>query len=157
MLLIGSMEPVNLDVPRIIERFEQPELASALGEVGIPSSEALLATWVTDRAGLEAYAGDALPVADDQPRIEYADWVRSNELQRTLPRLMKFRTNPPLLGADASFVRSVTLERRNLLLFYQATLNGMAGHRELWAQEMTRILGSDGGNAYYRWFGATSQ
>jgi spermidine synthase len=157
MLLIGSMEPVNLDVPHIIERFNQPELASALREVGITSPEALLATWVTDRAGLETYAGDALPVTDDQPRIEYADWVRSDELQRTLPRLMELRTNPPLLSEDASFERAVSFERQNLLLFYQAALNGAAGHQELWAQEMTRVLAADGGNAYYRWFGATSQ
>ncbi|MDH5774650.1 MAG: spermidine synthase, partial [Nitrospirota bacterium] len=76
MLLVGSLEAVNLDVPRIIERFTKPELASALREVGIASPEALLATWVTDRSGLETYAGDALPITDDQPRIEYADWVR---------------------------------------------------------------------------------
>jgi spermidine synthase len=156
MLLIGSMEPVDLDVPRIIEAFNEPELASALREVGIASPEALLATWVMDRTGLEAYASDALPVTDDQPRIEYADWVRDDELQRTLPRLMELRTNAPLLGADASFLRSVSAERQNLLLFYQAALNAAAGHRELWSQDMSRVLKDDGGNAYYRWFGATS-
>jgi spermidine synthase len=156
MLLIGSMEPVDLDVPRIIEAFNEPELASALREVGIASPKALLATWVTDRIGLEAYASDALPVTDDQPRIEYADWVRDDELQRTLPRLMELRTNAPLLGADASFLRSVSAKRQNLLLFYQAALNGAAGHRELWSQDMSRVLKDDGGNAYYRWFGATS-
>ena len=156
MLLIGSMEPVDLDVPRIIEAFNEPELASALREVGIASPEALLATWVMDRTGLEAYASDALPVTDDQPRIEYADWVRDDELQRTLPRLMELRTNAPLLGADASFLRSVSAERQNLLLFYQAALNAAAGHLELWSQDMSRVLKDDGGNAYYRWFGATS-
>ena len=157
MLLIGSMEPVDLNVPRILKAFNQLELASALREVGIASPEALLATWVTDRAGLETYAGDILPVTDDQPRIEYADWVRSDELQRTLPRLIKLRTNPPLLGVDAFFERSVTLERQNLLLFYQAALNGMAGHQELWAQDMTRVLETDGNNPYYRWFGEGSK
>jgi spermidine synthase len=156
MLLMGSMEPVDLDVPRIIERFNQPELASAMREVGISSAAALMATWVTDRAGLETYAGNALPVTDDQPRIEYADWVRYDELQRTLPRLMELRTNAPLLGADPSFLKSVSFERQNLLLFYQAALNGAAGHQELWSQDMSRILKNDGGNAYYRWFGATS-
>ena len=93
---------------------------------------------------------------DDQPRIEYADWVRHDELQRTLPRLMELRTNAPLLGADASFLRSVSAERQNLLLFYQAALNAAAGHLELWSQDMSRVLKDDGGNAYYRWFGATS-
>ena len=132
-------------------------VAFALREVGIASPEALMGTWVTDRSGLETYAGDALPITDDQPRIEYADWVHSDELQWTLPRLIKLRTNPPLLGADAAFVRSVTLERQNLLLFYQAALNGAAGHLALWAQDMTRVLEADGDNPYYRWFGEGSK
>jgi spermidine synthase len=69
MLLVGSMQRINLDVPNIIERFNQPGVASSLREVGISSPEALLATWVMDRAGLETYTGDALPVSDDKPRI----------------------------------------------------------------------------------------
>ncbi len=153
MLLVGSLEPVALDVPRIIERFNQPEVASALREVGVASPEALMATWVTDRAGLETYAGDARPVTDDRPRIEYADWVRSDELQRVLPRLMALRSDPPLRRADIGFVKSVAAERQRLLLFYQAALNAGAGHRTLWARDMQRVLEGDGRNAYYRWFG----
>jgi len=153
MLLLGSLAPQELDVPRIVERFNRTEVASALRDVGISSPEALMATWITDRAGLEEYAGDALPVTDDQPRIEYADWVRPDELQRVLPRLIELRTDPPLRGADEAFVKSVGVERQRLLLFYQAALNGSAGHPELWARDMQRVLETDGGNAYYRWFG----
>ena len=156
MLMVGSLEPIKLDVSRISERFNQPEVASALREVGIGSPEALLATWVTDRAGLEAYAGDALPVTDDQPRIEYADWVRSDELQRVLPRLMELRTEPPLVGAGDVFVRSVAAQRQTLHLFYQASLNAQSGYPELWAQDMRLVLQGDGNNAYYRWFGASN-
>jgi spermidine synthase len=156
MLLLGSLAPVDLDVPRIIERFNQTEVAAALREVGIASPEALLATWVTDRAGLERYAGDAPSVTDDRPRIEYADWVRYDELQRVLPELIKLRTTPPLRGADDAFVQSVAANRQWLLLFYQAALNASAGHRMLWARDMRRVLEADGGNAYYRWFGGNS-
>ena len=42
MLLIGSFEPIELDVPRIAARFDQPEVAAALREVGIASPAALL-------------------------------------------------------------------------------------------------------------------
>jgi spermidine synthase len=157
MLLVGSHEPVDLNVERIIERFNQSGVASALRDVGISSPEALLATWVMDRAGLETYIGDALPVTDDQPRIEYADWVRPDEIQRVFPRFMELRTNPPLLGANASFVKSVAAERQLLLLFYQAALNGAAGHRSLWARDMGLVLKGDPGNAYYRWFGGNSK
>jgi spermidine synthase len=156
MLLIGSMTPLDLDVARITERFNQREVASALREVGIASPAALLATWITDRAGLATYAGDARPVTDDQPRIEYADWVRPDELQRVLPRLIELRTDPPLRGADAAFVAAVAAERQRLLLFYQAALNGQSGYPELWARDMQRVLATDPGNPYYRWFGGGS-
>ena len=153
MLLAGSIEPIDLDVPRIIERFNQPDVASALSDVGIASPEALMATWVTDRIGLEAYVGEARPVTDDQPRIEYADWVRYDELQRVLPKLIKLRTDPPLRGGDDAFLKSVTVERQRLLLFYQAALNAQSGYPELWARDMQRVHEGDSDNAYYRWFG----
>jgi spermidine synthase len=157
MLLVGSLEPIGLDAARITERFNQPEVASALREVGIASPEALLATWITGRAGLEVYAGDARPVTDDQPRIEYADWARSDELQRVLPELIGLRTDAPLHGADENFLELEAIERQRLLVFYQASLNGQAGHRELWARDMERLLESDGENPYFRWFGEPGQ
>ena len=156
MLLVGSLEPVDLDVPRIIERVSRPEVASALREVGISSAAALMATWMTDRAGLEVYAGNVLPVTDDQPRIEYADWVRPDELQRVLPKLIELRTDPPLRRADMTFLRAVATDRQVLLTFYQAALNAMAGHRDLWKQDMQRVFQADGGNAYYQWFGGNA-
>jgi predicted membrane-bound spermidine synthase len=156
-LLIGSPAPIGLDASRITARFNQPGVASALRDVGIASAAALMATWVTDRAGLEAYAGDARPVTDDQPRIEYADWVRPDEIQRVLPRLIELRTDPPLRGADAAFVAAVAQERQRLLLFYQAALNGQSGYPELWARDFRRVVEADPGNAYYRWFGSTLQ
>jgi spermidine synthase len=152
MLLAGSIELIDLDVPRIIERFNQPDVASALSDVGIASPEALMATWVTDRIGLEAYVGEARPVTDDQPRIEYADWVRYDELQRVLPKLIKLRTDPPLRGGDDAFLKSVTVERQRLLLFYQAALNAQSGYSGLWARDMQHVREGDSDNAYYRWF-----
>jgi len=157
MLLVGSVAPLDLYVPRIVERFSRPEVASALRDVGISSAEALMGTWITDRAGLETYAGGALPVTDDRPRIEFADWVRHDELQRVLPTLIGLRTDPPLRGADDFFVKSVAAQRQLLLLFYQAALNAGAGHQALWARDMRRVLDGDGGNPYYRWFGGGSR
>jgi len=152
MLLVGSMAPIELDVSRIAERFQEPGVAAALGEVGVASPEALLATWVTGREGLEAYAAGARPVTDDQPRIEYADWVRFDELQRVLPALMQLRSDPPLTGASDQFTGTVAAHRQVLLLFYQAALNGAAGHRDLWASDMQWVLERDGSNPYFRWF-----
>ena len=153
MLLVGSLEPLDLNVAHITRRFNQPEVASALQEVGIASPAALMATWITDRAGLESYVGDARPVTDDQPRIEYADWVRPHEIHRVLPCLLELRTSPPLGGASEAFLSEVAGERRRLLLFYQAALNAQAGRSEPWARDLQRALAGGSENPYYLWFG----
>lgn len=151
MLLVGSLEPVALDVPRIVDRFNQPDVAQSLREIGIASPQALLATWVTDRAGLARYAADAPPVTDDRPRIEYARWVRRAEIVETLPKLLALYAPPPLQGADAAFTDSVATERRNLMRFYSAGLNAYKGDREAWAGDIRYVMAADGGNPYYRW------
>lgn len=151
MLLIGSDAPLKLDVSRISERFNQPDVASALTEVGIASPAALLATWVTDRAGLERYAGNAPAVTDDRPRIEYSSWTRPDELQRVLPKLLALATHPPLEDADEAFRASVAVENELLSTFYAAAINVQRGERELWAQNITRVMREDGRNPYYRW------
>jgi spermidine synthase len=151
MLLIGSAEPIELDVQRIAARFNQPETAAALREVGIGSPAALLATWMTDRAGLGRYADDAPAVTDDKPHLEYATWVRPGEFARVLPRVLALRTDPPLRGAGEAFAVTVAGERERLLRFYEAGLHAYRGAQGLWAQAIARVLREDGDNPYYRW------
>ena len=157
MLLVGSLTPLDLDVARISERFDQPEVAAALREVGVGSPEALLATWICDRHGLETFAADAPPVTDDRPRIEYASWVRGDELQRVLPELIMLRTDPPVRGADEDFQLRLRIERQRLMVFYQAALNAQAGHRDLWEHDMKRLFESDPNNPYFSWFGTGTE
>ncbi|MGN6463708.1 MAG: fused MFS/spermidine synthase, partial [Pseudolabrys sp.] len=152
MLLVGSRAPLDLDAARITQRFEQPDVATALREVGIASPAALLATWITDRAGLERYAGDALPVTDDRPRIEYGAWTRRGEFQRVLPRLLELRSDPPLYNADAGLMAAIATERERLLTFYAAGLHAQSGSRALWARDIGRVMREDPQNPYYRWF-----
>ncbi|WVT76983.1 fused MFS/spermidine synthase (plasmid) [Sinorhizobium chiapasense] len=157
MLLVGSVNPQELDVGRIASRMADPALVSALGEVGIGSAADLLATWMTDRDGLERYAGEILPVTDDQPRIEYASWVRPDELQRTLPNLVALRSKAPLVGADAALEKSVADAHNRLMLFYQASLNAYAGYRDEWARDMELLMRVESDNPYYRWFVSSSE
>jgi len=152
MLLVGSLQPLRLDVPRIRERFAQPEVSAALAEVGVDSPEALLATWVTDRAGLESFAGDAPPVTDDQPRIEYAPWVRAKEITRVLPALLALRRAPPLEGAEPSFRAAVDDHWTRLRRFYDLSLHAYRGDRQAWARDARQVVRDDGENPYYRWF-----
>ncbi|OLL28666.1 spermidine synthase [Burkholderia sp. SRS-W-2-2016] len=151
MLLIGSMAPLELDVPRIAARFAQPPVAAALREVGIASPAALLALWVTDRAGLAWYAADAPPVTDDRPRIESAAWVRPDAFATTFAHLLAMRSEPPLTGADDAFRAELQQSGAALMSFYAAGLDAYRGDREAWAADIRGALREDPDNAYYRW------
>ncbi|RFU49839.1 spermidine synthase [Paraburkholderia sp. DHOC27] len=152
MMLVGSMQPITLDLPGIRARFAQPEVAKALGEVGIASPAALMSTWVTDRAGLEYYAADAPEVTDDKPRIEYAKWVDEREFPRVLARLLALHIEPPVVGADDAFRAAMQTEQGTLQTFYKAALDAYQGDRGAWQDDIARVMQADGDNPYYRWF-----
>jgi predicted membrane-bound spermidine synthase len=152
MLLVGSLEPIELDAAKISQRFQQDSVRSTLQDVGIGSAAALLATWVTDRAGLERFAADAQPVTDDQPRIEYAPWVRSKEISRVLPALLDLHVAPPLVNADEGFTERMNTHQQRLMQFYRASLHAYDGDRDAWARDVREVMRGDGGNPYFRWF-----
>ena len=132
--------------------FEQPQTRAALSAVGINSPAALLATWVTDRGGLQRFAGSVAAVTDDWPAIEYATWVRSGEFARTFAYLKQFRSDPQLRGADQTFLADVSAQRDELDAFYQLGLSVYSGDRTQYAQNVGRIIEAAKGNPYYRWF-----
>ncbi|MDI2595545.1 fused MFS/spermidine synthase [Pseudomonas sp. 681] len=152
MLLVGSLQPIELDAAIINRRFQQDSVRSTLQDVGIGSAAALMATWVTDRAGLERFAANALPVTDDQPRIEYAPWVRAKEISRVLPALLDLHIAPPLVNADAGFVERMNVHQQRLMQFYRASLHAYDGDRDAWARDIREVMSGDSGNPYYRWF-----
>jgi spermidine synthase len=150
-LLVGSQMPIELDAVRIQQRFAQHGVAAALAEAGVGSAAALVATWVTGRAGLERYAGDAPAVTDDRPRIEYGPWVLPGDFARTLSHVLSVRSEPPLRSADEAFDAQVALARKGLLSFYEAGLYAYEGDRDRWGQSMQRAMDVEPDNPYYRW------
>ncbi|WP_036814336.1 fused MFS/spermidine synthase [Phyllobacterium sp. UNC302MFCol5.2] len=152
MLLVGSFEPMNLDVAQMSARFEQPGVRQALREVGVNSLPELMATFVMDRKGLETYAGDAAPVTDDMPRIEYAAWVRPDTFPTVLPKLLALASEPPLVNADAAFITSTKQEREILHTFYNAGLSAYRGDRDAWQRNAGFVSDHAPDNAYYAWF-----
>ncbi|PRA57054.1 MULTISPECIES: fused MFS/spermidine synthase [Pseudomonas] len=152
MLLVGSLEPIELDAARISQRYAQDSVRNALQEVGVSSAPALLATWVTDRLGLQQFAGQALAVTDDQPRIEYAPWVRAKEISRVLPALLDLHRPPPLLNADPAFSERMNVHQQRLMQFYRASLHAYDGDRQAWARDIREVMRGDSANPYYRWF-----
>ena len=150
VLLLGSRSPLELDGARVESRWRQGQVAAALAEVGVESPAALLATWLTDRAGLERYAGDAPPVTDDRPRIEHAAWVRRGEIRRVLPRLLDLRSEVPLRPTDP-WRPLVEAERKELLAFYRFSLQLMAGERSAAEASLREVMDRDPRNPYYLW------
>jgi hypothetical protein len=152
MLVIGSMAPFELDAEQIRRRFERGDVAEALGEVGIDSPAALLATYVTGRAGLERYVDGALPVTDDRPRLEYGDWVRPGEIERVLPKILAEADEiVPLSGGGGAFQEELEGCRSRLFSFYAAGLAAMAGDRDAWGELIAAVMREEADNEYYRW------
>jgi spermidine synthase len=150
VLLVGSSSPIELSGGRIASRYAQLGVRSVLAQVGIESPAALLATWVTDRAGLESFAGAAPPVTDDRPLIEHAAWVRRGELQRVLPHWLALASAVPL-PADDAMRPTVEAERRELFGFYRFSLHALAGEHEEAGAVLREVLAHDPLNPYYLW------
>lgn len=151
MLLVGSPQPIRIDVRTLQERFAPESVVASMKGVGIDSPAAVLATWVTDRSGLTRFAGDARPVTDDHPRIEYGPWVRQDEITRVLPQLLDLRTEVPAIGSDSELTAEIRQRRSALVDFYTAGLAAYAGDRNTWEQAIRRVVSVDPENAYYQW------
>jgi len=151
MLLVGSESPIMLDANSIARRYASGNVTASLKAVGVDSPEAVLATWVTGREGLEKFAAGAKPVTDDRPRIEYGDWVRRNEITRVLPELLALKTEVPVEGADPALRAEIERRRSTLMDFYSAGLAAYGGDRQAWEQAVARVQSAEPGNAYYEW------
>ena len=151
-LLLGGTGAIRLDVPTIAARIAEPAVAESLAEVGVADPAALLATFVTNRDGLDAYAGDAPAVTDDRPGIEHAGWLRPGEFARVLAHVLAQRRDPVLAGSDDALAAQVTARRETLLAFYQAAVLWYAGDAAGVEPLLQRVVGAEPTNPYYRWF-----
>jgi spermidine synthase len=93
---------------------------------------------------------DAPPVTDDHPLIEYADWVRPDEITRVMPAVM-INHSPVPLAEDDPWQTGIQQERYNLWHLYKAELSLYQGEPDDWYEEITPILNADPDNPYYAW------
>ncbi|MEJ5018778.1 fused MFS/spermidine synthase [Ochrobactrum vermis] len=152
MMMTGSMRPMPLDYGRMTARFEQPMVRKALQDVGIQSVDTLLATWVTDRNGLMAFAGDVQSITDNNPSIEYGTWVRPHTFQTTLTSIMHHAGEPEIVNLPPHALARVQRDRQYLYTFYQAGLASYNNDREAWQENGAFVMQYAGANPYYRWF-----
>jgi len=149
--LIGSMSPIHIKGRNFQERFAPQTVVASLMGVGIDSPAALLATWITDRKGLERFAAGAPPVTDDKPRVEYGSWVRSDEVVDLLPEILALKSDVPVENADSALKAEVQQRRAVLMDFYSAGLAAYAHDQTAWRTAIARVEAAEPENAYYRW------
>ncbi len=70
-LLIGSHEPIVVDLAETARRFDPPSARAALAQGGFRTPEDLAGTFVATREEIEAFAGPGPILSDDRPMIEY--------------------------------------------------------------------------------------
>ena len=98
------------------------------------------------------FANDAPAVTDDQPRTEYATWVRPGEFSRTFAHLRRFRSDPRLKDPGQAFNAALATEREQLDTFYSAGISTYTGDRAQYARDITRLMQAAQNNPYYGWF-----
>ena len=118
MLILGSMTPIELDVVRMDRRWQLPNVKRALEEVGVHSPADLLATFISDRAGLEAYAGVGPVMTDNRPRWEEAPRIAEGGSTEALDKVLQVRTAPHL-QAGGDWPVAVETRRSKLLEQYR--------------------------------------
>ena len=93
-LLIGSREPIALDLVETARRFDSPTARQALREAGFERPEDLAAAFVATREEIEAFVGPGPILSDDRPMIEYF---------RSIPS--RGQGDPPEIYENGSFSR----------------------------------------------------
>ena len=154
MMLIGSGQPLKFDYAAVARRMAPPVTANALAEIGIETPADLLATYITDQAGLARYAAAALPVTDDRPRIEYAPWVRTNEILDVLPKLLEL-SSPLSVKASPEQLAAINRSYDRLIGFYEIVWYSYQGNRDDFARSVAEFRRTGWPNAYYDWYFTT--
>ena len=70
-LVVGSNDPIDLDLGEVAGRFESPRARAALLEAGFESPVDAASAFVADRAEIERFVGPGPILTDDHPMIEY--------------------------------------------------------------------------------------
>ncbi len=155
-MLLGSLDPLHVDVAAIAEQTAQPEIHDSLAEVGIADTARLFATFLMDEAALRAFTADADIVTDDRPRIEFATMPAAGDFVALLQALVDGTCRPDrpsrsVWDAAVAELKEMSKQRVALLHFYEASVAAQAGDTAAAAAALGRAVPNDPDNAYYHW------
>jgi spermidine synthase len=129
ILLIGTKQPLKVDLARMRERLTNPKVNADLAELQLNSAEKLLSCFVCGRDALKQYlAGDTLNTEDfpylefESPRFGYGD----APLLMNLESLFRLREHPARLLTQRDAADTATLRKLNR--YYEAVPDIIEGH-----------------------------
>ncbi|MFH1313157.1 MAG: tetratricopeptide repeat protein [Candidatus Eisenbacteria bacterium] len=116
MLLIGSMEPLNLDLESLDHRMSRPRIAEDLARIRITDHVGILGCYTADRAALVELAGDVPINTDDNAFIDHRVPMASvgHDPTEILKSVDLAKQNPitVVAGIDESSGQSTLLGKR---------------------------------------------
>lgn len=118
-VLIGSHEPLVLELDRLRDAYAAPSTAGNLAAAYLETPEALLATFLLDRAGIEQWVGDVEVMTDERPLMEFFRHHAGNMKDRDIGTLLELPQGgwEWLRGADDETLRRVERENQALRLY----------------------------------------
>ena len=146
-VVIGSMEPLRIDLAGWRQRTSVPGLRADLEAIGFRSPEDLAATFVAADGALVRLVGDVPIVTDDRPRIEYFNLYPTgrmtyDQIAGGREPIARYLTAPP----DDPVALTVATEVVTLIWKeHEASVTGRREDARLFLQQ---ALARDPGNAY---------
>jgi spermidine synthase len=131
-VLIGSVEPLRLDVARLEAAWADPRTRQNLEQAYLETPEALLATFLLEREGVERWAGDAPTITDERPLMEFFRHQGRNMTDAEIATLLEPRQGawrPWVPALDDERIGRIREENRALRLHVEGGIRGDGGSR----------------------------
>jgi spermidine synthase len=127
-VLVGSAEPLVMDLDRLIEVYGEPRSRANLDRAYLESPEALLATFLLDGPGLERWTTGAPVITDERPLMEFFRHQGGNMKDRDIAGLLAVPQSGRswLRGLDDHPELAAAVQRENhaLRLYAESTVFG---------------------------------
>ncbi len=156
-LILGSLEPLQIDFARLKERLERPAIRTDLAAIEMHDVYDFLDCFMCDAASIRRMVRDDPLNTDDQPRLEFSCALRPPwelRLQADLAMLTSFRA--PVTPSVVNFT-DPQKDRDELTRRYEATTHvfkaqvaQLAGLPKVRRNEMDQALQANPGEAHVR-------
>jgi spermidine synthase len=127
-VLIGSAEPLEMRLDRVLEAFSEPATRANLERAFLETPQALLATFLWNRRGVERWSEGAPVITDEHPLMEFFRHQGGNMDDRDIATLLAVPQADwswlRELEGRPRFLESLQRENRALRLYVESTVSG---------------------------------